>query len=100
VDEERALERVRRTVPLGASFDAAALEDALAGFRRLYNVGPDRVLCAPDVLVRVAALTARSGDDALRRELRWVGIPVVSAILAPGTIVFEGEVDEERMGDW
>ena len=27
-------------------------------------------------------------------------IPLVSAILKPGTIIFEGEVDEERMGDW
>jgi len=91
---------VRRTVDLGVSFDLAALDDALAGFNRLYNTHPDRILCSPDVLVRVAALTARTGDDALRRELRWAGLPVASAILAPGTIVFEGYVDEERMGDW
>jgi hypothetical protein len=95
-----ALERVRWTVALGASFDAPAFELALAGFRRLYNVAPVRVLCAPDVLGRFAALMGRSSDDALQRELRYDGLPVVSAILAPGTIVFEGEVDEERMGDW
>lgn len=66
----------------------------------MYNVAPERVLCAPDVLGRFAALYARSSDDALRRDLRYDGIPVVSAILAPGTIIFEGEVDSERMGDW
>jgi hypothetical protein len=91
---------VHWTVELGTAFDEAAFETALAGFRRLYNVAPLRVLCAPDVLGRFAALTGRSPDDALRRELRFDGVPVVSAILAPGTIVFEGEVDEERMGDW
>jgi hypothetical protein len=91
---------VRWTVALGTAFDDAAFDAALAGFRRLYNVAPERVLCAPDVLGRFAALNARSPDDALKRELRYAGVPVVSAILAPGTIVFEGEVDEERMGDW
>ena len=58
------------------------------------------MLCSPDVLGRFAALMGRSSDDAMQRELRYDGLPVVSAILAPGTIVFEGEVDEERMGDW
>jgi hypothetical protein len=91
---------VRWTVALGTAFDEPALETAFAGFRRLYNVAPARVLCAPDVLSRLAALTARSADDAMHRDLRYDGIPVVSAILSPGTIVFEGEVDEERMGDW
>ena len=94
------MEEVRWTVALGTSFDDAALDEALAGFRRMYNVAPARVLCAPDVLGRFAALRARSSDDAMRRDLRHDGIPVVSAILAPGTIVFEGEVDPERMGDW
>lgn len=91
---------MRWTVSLGTAFDETALETAFAGFRRLYNVAPERVLCAPDVLGRLAAVTARSSDDALRRDLSYDGIPVLSAILAPGTIVFEGEVDEERMGDW
>jgi hypothetical protein len=94
------VERVRWTVALGTAFDEPALDDAFAGFRRLYNVAPARVLCAPDVLSRLAALTARSSDDAHRRALRYEGVPVLSAILAPGTIVFEGEVDEDRMGDW
>ena len=91
---------MRWTVALGAAFDESALDEALAGFRRLYNVAPERVLCAPDVLGRFAVLYARSSDDAMRRDLRYAGVPIVSAILAPGTIVFEGEVDEERMGDW
>jgi hypothetical protein len=63
-------------------------------------VRPDRVLCAPDVLARFAELYAGSSDDALARRLRFEGIPLESAIVAPGTIVFEGDVDEERMGDW
>jgi len=94
------VEEVRWTVLLGATFDDAALDEALAGFRRMYNVTPARVLCAPDVLGRFAALRARSSDDAMHRDLRHDGIPVVSAVIAPGTIVFEGEVDSERMGDW
>lgn len=91
---------MRWTVTLGASFDEGTFERALAGFRRMYNVAPERVLCAPDVLGCFAALMGRSPDDAHQRSLRYDGLPVVSAILAPGTIVFEGHVDEERMGDW
>jgi hypothetical protein len=63
-------------------------------------VRPEHVFCAPDVLQRYAALYARSSDDALTRRLRFEGIALESAILAPGTIIFEGRVDEERMGDW
>ena len=81
-------------------FGEPAFEAALGGFRRLYHVLPQRVLCAPDVLGRFAALYARSADDALSRRLEYAGIPLESAIVAPGTIVFEGDVDEERMGDW
>jgi hypothetical protein len=73
---------------------------ALTGFRRLYHVRPERVLCAPDVLQRYAALYARSADAALNVTLRFEGITLESAIVSPGTIVFEGLVDEERMGDW
>lgn len=61
---------------------------------------PERVLCAPDVLQRYAVVYARSGDAALAQRLRYEGIPLESAILKPGTVVFEGHVDEERMGDW
>jgi hypothetical protein len=87
-------------VKLAVDFDSAAFEDAFAGFRRLYHVRPERVLCAPDVLLRFAALYARSSDDALARRLRFEGVALESAVVGPGTIVFEGRVDEERMGDW
>jgi hypothetical protein len=100
-DEGPTLERVRWTVTLGDAFDDAAFEHAFAGFRRLYHVRPERVLCAPGVLARYALLFARSVEDAhAGHALRYDGIPLVSAVLAPGTIVFEGDVDEERMGDW
>jgi hypothetical protein len=99
-DEESTLEPVRWTVALGAAFDEDAFERAFAGFRRMYNVAPGRVLCAPDVLARYAALFARSPEDAHRRALRFAGVAVVGAILAPGTIVVEGEVDDVKMGDW
>ncbi len=91
---------MRWTVTLGTAFDEAGFAEALIGFRRLYHVAPLRVLCAPDVLHRFAELHARSGDDAFVRDLRHDGLSVDAAILAPGTVVFEGEVDEERMGDW
>ncbi|GAC1415099.1 MAG: hypothetical protein NVSMB5_03870 [Candidatus Velthaea sp.] len=52
------------------------------------------------MLQRYAEVFARSGNDALARELGFEGIPLVSAIVEPGTIVFEGHVDEGRMGDW
>ncbi|MGD0473344.1 MAG: hypothetical protein ABSB70_08995 [Candidatus Velthaea sp.] len=61
---------------------------------------PERVFCAPGVLLRFAELYARSPDDALARRLRFEGIELESSIVSPGTIVFEGRVDEERMGDW
>jgi hypothetical protein len=91
---------VRWTVALGTAFGEAGFDGAFARFRQLYHVRPERVLCAPDVLSRYAAVFARAADDALTRDLRYDGVPLIGAILAPGTIVFEGEVDEERMGDW
>jgi len=63
-------------------------------------VPPERILCAPDVLQRYAALYARSADAALARRLTFEGIALESAIVPAGTVVFEGRVDEERMGDW
>ncbi len=91
---------MRWTVALGASFDETSFERAFTRYRHLYHLRPQRVLCAPDVLTRYSSVFARTADDALTRELRYDGIALVSAILVPGTIVFEGEVDEERMGDW
>ena len=98
--EEATLERVRWEVSIGTAFDERTFDEACAGFRRLYHARPERVLCAPDVLERCATLFARSANDAHVRNLRFDGIPLVGAIVAPGTVVFEGEVDEERMGDW
>lgn len=94
------MEHVRREVYLGPAFDAAAFEDAFANFRQLYHIKPERVVCAPDVLTRYCALFERSVENAHRESIRFDGIPLVAAILAPGTIAFEGQVDEERMGDW
>ncbi len=89
------------TVALGERFDDATFENAFTGFRRLYHVRPARVLCAPDVLTRYAFLFSRSVEDAHGgHALRYDGIPLESAILKPGMIIFEGEVDEEQMGDW
>ncbi len=85
---------------LGTAFGEAAFDEAFAGFRRLYHIRPERVLCAPDVLTRYAQVYSRSIDDAHTRDLRFDGIPLIGAILKPGTIIFEGRVDEERMGDW
>jgi hypothetical protein len=77
-------------------------ERAFDQFRELYNVRPLRVLCAPDVLARYCALYERDSERALRQSGRiaYEGIPLVAAVIAPGTIAFEGQVDEERMGDW
>ncbi len=85
---------------MGRAFGVEAFEDAFAGFRRLYHVRPDRVLCAPDVLVRYCALYDRSPDAALNRRLLFEGVALESAVVSPGTVIFEGSVDEERMGDW
>jgi len=96
------LEFVRREVKLGAAFSRVAFERAFATFRETYNVAPLRAVCAPDVLARFCELYERSPDLAHRHSarLRFEGIPLDAAVLAPGVIAFEGEVDEERMGDW
>ncbi len=58
-------------------------------------------MCAPDVLQRYAAVFTGSADHALYgRALLFEGVPLASAVVPPGTIVFEGQVDEQRMGDW
>jgi hypothetical protein len=45
-------------------------------------------------------LFERTEDAGRTREVRFRGIPLYAAVLPTGTIVFEGEVDEVRMGDW
>ena len=65
-----------------------------------YNVAPSAARCSPDVLERYCRLFER-GEAATRfPEVRYRGVPLYAAVLAAGTIVFEGEVDEDRMGDW
>jgi hypothetical protein len=96
------MENVRREVRVGGRFTRAAFERAFATFREFYNIAPQRVLCAPDVLVRYCELYEASPHRALEHSARFrhAGVPLVAAVLAPGTVAFEGEVDEERMGDW
>lgn len=91
---------MRREVRLGRQFSTAEFERAFASFAELYSVKPQRVACSPDVLQRYCALFGDSIEDAHRRELQYGGIPLVASVLSPGMIAFEGEVDEDRMGDW
>lgn len=96
------MEHVRKEVALGSMFSVAEFERAFARFRELYNTAPTRVLCSPDVLSRFCVLYERSGDVALDRSahLAYEGAPLCAGIVLPGTLVLEGEVDENRMGDW
>jgi hypothetical protein len=93
---------IRREVALGSGFTREEFEQAFEGFRQLYNVVPLRAVCAPDVLARFCELFERQGElvHAHSLRLRFWGVPIVAAVLAPGTIAFEGEVDDVRMGDW
>jgi hypothetical protein len=52
--------------------------------------------------MRFCELFDDSSEAALLHSGRqlFFGVPLAAAILAPGTIAFEGEVDEEKMGDW
>jgi hypothetical protein len=45
-------------------------------------------------------LFERTPDAAHQRDLRFLGVPLRASILPPGIIAMEGEVDEDRMGDW
>ncbi len=98
--EEATLEHVRREVRLGRNFNYVEFERAFSKFRSLYQIRPSKVSCSPDVLLRYCALFERSAESAHSREIRYEGIPISAAVLPPGIIAFEGEVDEERMGDW
>jgi hypothetical protein len=96
------MQTVRREIALGDRFSSEAFADAFAAFAKIYNVAPSRALCAPDVFARFCALFEGSAAAAHRHSTRarYAGIPLEAAILRPGLVVFEGEVDEERMGDW
>ena len=95
------MERVRRETILGEGYDAAAPGRALRRFREFYGVPPERAIAAPDVIARYCELTgvaAASHQQSLRLAIE--GVPLYAAVVEPGTIVFEGDVDEDRMGDW
>lgn len=95
------MERVRREVRLDAAFDGAAFARAFASFRQTYNVAPTQAFCAPDVFARACALLARASDvHRHATRLTYEGVPLVAAIVPPGTLVLEGDVDETQMGDW
>jgi hypothetical protein len=85
---------------LGSNFAAEAFERAFERFVQTYNVPPALARCSPDVLERYCRLFEAGEDAARRREVRFRGVPIVAGVLASGTIAFEGEVDEDRMGDW
>lgn len=94
------LEVVRREVRLGSSFSAAEFERAFRGFVQTYNVAPSVGCCAPDVLRRYCEVFERDADAAVHRTVSHRGVPLRAAVVAAGTVAFEGEVDEDRMGDW
>lgn len=96
------MEHVRREIQLGPRFSRQAFERAFGRFAELYGVRPICGRCSPDVLERYCALFERSELVAHLHSTRIVydGVPLLAAVLAPGTIVFEGEVEETRMGDW
>ena len=94
------LERVRCEVRLRRGFDAQTFEAAFESFRRLYNVAPDGALCSADVLLRFSALYTTGGEGWVGDALRHRGIPLRAAVLPEGVLALEGEVDEDRMGDW
>lgn len=102
VNHPPVMEFVRKEVWIGSVFSAEDFSRAFARFRELYNVAPKRLLCSPDVITRFCGLHQPSEHIALEysAHLEYEGVPLVAGILAPGTIALEGEVDEDRMGDW
>jgi hypothetical protein len=93
---------VRREAKLEYGFGREEFERGFATFKQTYNVAPMHALCAPDVLARFCELYGSAGDRVHHHSLhlQFDGVPLVAAVLVPGTVAFEGDVDEERMGDW
>lgn len=85
---------------LGPDFAAETFNGAFNRFLEIYNVMPLRARCSPDVLERYCRLFESGADVARARHVRFRGVPLLAAVLPAGTIAFEGEVDEDRMGDW
>jgi hypothetical protein len=98
--EEATLERVQREVLLRPRFEPDDFERAFESFVSAYNVSPSTGRCSPEVLDRYCRLYERGDEAARHRYVRFRGVPLFAAVLPAGTIVFEGEVDEDRMGDW
>ena len=95
------MERVRCEIPVGDAFDDRDFAAAFARFRELYHVVPQHASCAPDVFARFCAVFASaSATHRHATALRFEGVALAAAILPPGTLVLEGEVDEVRLGDW
>ena len=91
---------MRREVRLGSNFAPESFERAFDRFVQIYNVPPSTARCSPDVLSRFCRLFESGDDAARRREVHFRGVPIYAAVMPVGTIAFEGEVDEDRMGDW
>jgi hypothetical protein len=85
---------------IGTRHIVEEIETALLRFRQLYGTPPLLARCSPDVLDRYSDAAGWGVDAPRRREIRHFGIPLVAAVLPPNTIVIEGEIDEDRMGDW
>jgi hypothetical protein len=98
--EAYPLERVQREIQLDPGFAPDEFERAFDSFVQTYNVAPHVARCSPEVLDRYCRLFERADDAARQRRICFRGIPVYAAVLPSGTIVLEGEVDEDRMGDW
>jgi hypothetical protein len=96
------MEHVRKEIRIGEHFSEAAFKAAFDQFRTIYSVRPTQAFCSPGVLSRFCVLFERSPEVAHLHSSRitYDGIPLLTAVVAPGTIVFEGEVDDVKMGDW
>jgi len=87
-------------VRIGELFTAPAFERAFASFVQLYNTRPQRIACSPGVLTRYCSVYERTADAGHERAVRHEGIPIIAAVLPPGIVAFEGEVDDVIKGDW
>ncbi|MDE2571340.1 MAG: hypothetical protein KGM44_02320 [bacterium] len=95
-----AMERVRREVQLPPDWGPETFEQALSSFVKMYGHRPMVILGGPATLARFCRHYERSIEVAYGGSPRYEGIPLHAAILQPDVVAFEGEVDEEIMGDW
>ncbi|HVA38639.1 MAG TPA: hypothetical protein VNJ51_13615 [Candidatus Dormibacteraeota bacterium] len=95
-----AMERVRREVRLPDAWSVEDFERALHRFVELYGRRPEIIFGAPAVLERFCRYYERSPERAYGGSPQFEGIPLHAAILPPDVVAFEGEVDEEILGDW